>query len=196
MRTRRLAIALTAILFASAQFSFAQVVINEKTNPGAQGGLVIPAGGFGWGGGGPNFEMFMMTLTQLNMTPDLTLDKETKQKLADVRTEWQKHQAEFMQAHRDDFQKAGKEQMEAYQSRDQEKIKEATKKMQDLYASGPKAEDYINKAKAVMPAEQAKLVEEKIARAEADRKAMMEKWKAREQPGGEANPKPGQRGEF
>lgn len=187
---------LTALLVAGLLCTCAHVGVGQTTvivNEEAGAINVSGAGSFGWGigGQGASFEMFMMTLTQLNMTPDLTLNKDAKLKLQAVRDQWQKAQAKFMEEHKDDFKKLQKEQMEAYTANDPAKIQEAAKKYQELAAAGPKGDEYIAKAKAVLSPDELKVVEEKLAKADQERKAMMEKWRAREGQERERNPGPG-----
>ena len=129
------------------------------------------------GAGGMQFDIFLMTLTQLNMTPEFTLDKEAKQKLQALREEYRAAQTKYFTDHRLDMEKLQKEMMEAYKSRDVDDIKMAQKKMQEFQAAGVKAEDYVAKAKATLTPEQLKFVEERQAKAEQDRAAAMTRVK-------------------
>lgn len=180
---------LTLLIFCTASRA-EDVVINIaeggnetiEVKAGAGGFAVQPGSPWGWGNGqqGMYFEQFMSTLTQLNMTPELTLDRETKQKLQEVRDQWTAAQSKFMADNKDQFAKISLEQMEAFKGKDQEKIKAAMQKSQELYAKGPKSDEYIAKAKAALSPEQLKVVDAKIAKDEEQRKAMIEKWRASE----------------
>lgn len=187
LRTLACAVLASAALLASATTAPAQVIIRD----GGPGGMMVNPWGFG--GGGFAFEQFMGTLTQLNMTTDFTLTVEAKGKLQAVREEWNKAQSDFRQEHRDELKELGQDVMEAYKAGDKEKIKDATKKQQEFMAKGPKAEDYIAKAKAVLTPEQLKLVEAKIAKDETEQKARMEQWQkmggGERKPGAPAEPK-------
>ena len=153
----------------------AQVIVNMGQSGG---GMVVS----NWGlGGNASFEQFYMMITQLNMSPDFTLDKATKVKLRAVREDWNKAQTKFREEHKEEFQKISKQLMEAYQAKDQEQIKALVKQQQDLAAKGPKADDFIAQAKAALPADQLKVVEDKIAKTEAEQKARMEEWRKREE---------------
>jgi hypothetical protein len=150
------------------------------------------AGGAWWGADTMQFQLFMNTLSQLNMTPDLTLDKATKQKLQAIQEEYNQAQVKFSQENREEFKKLSAEQLEAYKAKDQEGIKAAVRKQQELYAKGPKGEEFLAKAKAALAPEQLKVVEDKMAKVAADRKAMMEKLHQRQQENEAGNPGAGE----
>lgn len=178
MTIRRGAAALVGVVLLSmcATMGLGQVTLQLKDGEGhfiIQGEMVINAGGeWGLGSESMKFEQFMRTLTELNMTPDFTLDKAAKQKLQDLRDEFRKAQAKFMEDHKEDFQNLGKERAAAFEAQNQEKLKELTKAMQELRAKGPSAEEYVAKAKVMLTPDQQKVVEAKIAKAEEERKAM------------------------
>ena len=115
------------------------------------------------------YPQFNYMLTQLNMTPDFTLDKETKQKLAAIQADYQKAQAKFMEDNKEEFKAVQLEQMAAFTAKDQEKIQAIMKKYAELNAKGPNAEEYLARTKAALPPEQLKIVEDKI-------KSQMEGW--------------------
>ncbi len=188
MKNRMVVLALVGVaLLFSGGVGFGDERVVVATEPG--GGFQVGPWGWGAAGGqGVQLDQYMMTLTQLNMTPALTLDKEAKQKLQDIQAEWRSAQAKFMEDHKGDFTKVGQEQMEAFKAKDQEKIKAVMKQSQELYAQGPKGDEYLAKAKAVLTPEQTKAVEASLKKAVEDRMAMMEKWRAHEQKEGTEKP--------
>lgn len=175
MMTRKLLVTLIGLMFvgAMAQTCSAQVVVQR----GPGGGMGGPGG---WNFGQPgqaSFESFMQTLSQLNMTPEFTLDKDTKAKLQQIQADYRDAQKKFFDEIKDDQKKLQEEQMAAWQAKDQDQIKELAKKSQELYAKGPKADEWIAKAKAALTPEQLKAVEEKIKKDQDDMKARMEEWR-------------------
>ena len=181
MNTRSITLTLcAAALFALASTpSHAQVtyVLGESE------GVVVNVGGaspWGYGSQTPQFDSFMWTLTQMNMTPDFTLDAAAKKKLGEVREEWTKAQAKFMEEKKEEFKQISQKLSEASQAKDQEKIKALSKSYQDLYATGPKHETYIAKAKAALAPDQLQAVEEKIKKDQEAQKAMLEQWRKHE----------------
>lgn len=155
-----------SLLLACATALFAQGAAVER--PADPWGVYVPSA---------NFSMFMMTLTQLNMTPDLTLDKETKQKLQDLRDEFTKAQNKYWAEQRERLQDLSKEQMEAYKAKDQEKIKQLTEKYREIYSGGPSNAEFLARARAALQPDQLKFVDEKIQKQEEERKAQAEKWR-------------------
>lgn len=110
--------------------------------PGGGGVMIAPGQGGPWGFGQTDtirFEQFMGTLSQLNMTPDFTIEKEAKAKLQGVSEEWQKAQTKFMEDNKDELQQLRTEQMEAFRDQDKEKIKEVSKKLMDAARPGQRA---------------------------------------------------------
>lgn len=167
--------------------ALAGVAQGQQGGVADRGGAPGMGGGFGWGGGA-YFEGFIMTVTQLNMTPEFTLDAPAKEKLLALRDEFRAASAKYFADHRADFEKIQKEQMDAYKAKDVDDIKLAAKKMQDFYAGGPKNEDYIAKAKSLLTADQLKVLEAHLAKAEQDRAAQMARWKRMQEDRQGANP--------
>lgn len=108
---------------------------------------------------------FLMQLANLNMTPDFSLDKAQKEKIAALKAEFDAAVTKFQADNNDEgvkLQDALQKALHA-KDRDQAKIQEYIKQQQELMAKGPKSADTIAKVKELLTADQAKVLEDKLA---------------------------------
>ena len=115
-------------------------------------------------GGVSDLQFFQLQsmLTQLNMTPDFTLDKQTKQKLLAVQASFQKATAKFNQDNQEQLKSLQQEQAQAIKEGNNDSLQAVGKKLAELYAKGPKSGDYVAGLMAALPANQLKVVTDRI----------------------------------
>jgi hypothetical protein len=131
-----------------------------KIGAAAQGGGAPVIINGGWGGYVAPLPIVSM-VTELNMTPDFTLDKDQKTRIQDIRDEWKKANDQFLAENADKLTELNNATTEALKARDMEMVTALSKERQALMAQGPKMDDFSAKIKDSLTADQRKVVEEK-----------------------------------
>ena len=168
--------ALRTVLVGVVMMAMAAVAAGQAGG-GAGAVRPMPGGGmFGWGGAGQfQFDSYLRMVADMNMSPDFALEKAQKEKIVAVKDEFKKATEKFMADNKDEMAKIQDGYRDA--GRDPQKWQELGKQSQELMAKGPKAQEYIDKVKAALTADQVKALDEKAKQAEEENRARMEQWR-------------------
>jgi hypothetical protein len=126
------------------------------------------------------FAQLILTLGELNLTPDFTLSKEQKEKLQAIRDEVKTAQDKWRQEHAAELQKLAEEMRGAGRDASPEQRREMAQKRQTLMATAPQHDDAVTKVKALLTETQLQAVNAKLD----ERKAAADEARQRLQQGG------------
>lgn len=141
-----------------------------------------PARGGGPGGrGGPGGGMMagprdavteaIAALGELNLLPDFTLTKEQKEKVQAIKATAKTAHDKWTADHEADLRKLNEDARAAGgPNADPDKMREIRTARQELMASAPKTEDAVKELKALLSQDQAKMLDEQIAKMQQNRR--------------------------